>query len=79
MFTAAEMNRISNGTVCFDTYDHDWILHIENELIDRAFYGHKCATVFVDWENEELDNVIQSVRNYGYDVEIKPEGLFIRW
>lgn len=82
MFTAAEMNRISNGTFEIDEIMFDFLEEIRIEILTRAFNGKKFATISV-WENEwpmdEVQTLIQFFRNRGYDVKFANEEMIIRW
>lgn len=81
MFTAAEMNRISN--MSFEAYNAiDWLQTIEDEMLYSAACGKKCATVEMpvdEWGMDNVNSTIQFIRNRGYDVKFADDELIIRW
>lgn len=82
MFTATEMNRISNNNFELDETMLDCMKEIENEILFNAFNGKKCVRIDVfedEWDSKEVRNMIQFLRNRGYDVKLANDEMLIRW
>ena len=83
MFTATEMNRISNNNFELNETMIESMREIENEILyTNAFNGKKCARIDVfedEWDSKEVKNIVQFLRNRGYDVKLANDEMLIRW
>ena len=83
MFTATEMNRISNNNFELNETMIEYMREIEDEILySSAFNGKKCVRIDVfedEWNSIEVRNVIQFLCNRGYDVKLTNDEILIRW